>query len=180
MTAATGPLVLWVLFGSWVVHDAEELVVGPGWLARHEARLESLAAESPAARRFLDVLERDRGPLAVAIGVIGVFVLVATVLGYLDPRGWGMLVYVTILGGFALHVGVHVAQAVVLRGYVPGLVTGVVVVVPACAYLYVVLLGEGYVSPATAVVTAVVGLAVVVPTAVVAHAVGRRVAAPAR
>lgn len=180
MAAENGPLVLWLLFGSWVVHDTEELLVGPDWLERNEARLSGLAARSPAADRFLAVIEGDRIALAVAIGIIGVFVFVATVLGYLDPRGLGMFAYATILGGFALHIGVHLAQAGALHGYVPGLVTGVVVVVPTCGYLYSVLLGKGLVSSPVAVVSAVVGLAIVVPTAILAHRVGRWMAARVR
>ena len=142
MAAETGPLVLWLLFGSWVVHDTEELLVGPGWLDRNDARLSALGARSPTADRFLAVIEGDRIALAVAIGIIGVFVLVATVLGYFDPRGLGMFAYVTILGGFTLHIGVHLAQARALRGYVPGLGTGVLVVLPACGFLYSVLLDK--------------------------------------
>lgn len=176
MVAETGPLVLWLLFGSWVVHDTEELLVGPGWLERNEGRLSALAARSPTADRFLAVIEGDRIALAVAISVIGVFVFVATVVGYVDPQGLGMVAYVTILGGFILHIGVHLAQAAALRGYVPGLVTGVVVVVPAGGYLYSVLLGTGLVSGRVAVTSALIGLAIVVPTAILAHRVGRWVA----
>lgn len=176
MATETGPLVLWLLFGSWVVHDAEELLVTPRWFARNESRLATLAARSPPARRFLELVEADRTPLGVAIGVVGVFVLAATAAGYLDARGVGMLVYATVLGGYALHTGVHLAQAVVLRGYVPGVVTAVAVVAPAAAVLYRVLVRGGFVSVTTALVTAVVGLAVVVPTAVAAHAFGRHVA----
>jgi hypothetical protein len=176
MAAESGPLVLWLLFGSWVVHDAEELLVGPGWLERHDERLSAIAEQSPRAERVLAVIEGDRIALAVAIGIIGVFVLLATVLGYLDPSGYGMLAYVTILGGYTLHIGVHLAQARVLGGYVPGVVTGVVVVLPACGYLYSVLVGDGFVSGPVAAVTAVVGLAIVVPTAILSHRVGRWVA----
>lgn len=180
MAAETGPLVLWLLFGSWVVHDTEELLIGPGWLEQNEGRLSALAADSQTAERFLAAIEGDRIALAVAIGIIGGFVLLATVLGYLDPQGLGMLAYATILGGFALHIGVHLAQASALEGYVPGLGTGVLVVVPACAYLYSVLLGEGLVSRPVAILSAIIGLAIVVPTAILAHRVGRWVATGVR
>lgn len=173
MVTLTGPAVLWLLFGSWAVHDAEELLFGPGWLARHEVRLATLAARSATADRLVNVLERDRRVLAVAIGLIGLFVLAATVLGLSDPNGLGMLAYVTVLGGYALHVGIHLAQSVAVRGYAPGVATGVLVVLPACATLYGVLLASGYVSAAVATGTAVLGLAIVVPTALAAHRVGR-------
>jgi hypothetical protein len=148
-------VVFWLVPLTWLVHDAEELVTLPRWHTRNEAALRALARRSASTRRLVSSLSDSRDTFAVAAVLVG-----ATVAKVSDPDGVGLLVFAVCLGGYGLHGVVHVAQAAVFGGYVPGVVTGVVLVVPTAGYVYWRLLGEGLLSTAGVAGTALGGLVV--------------------
>lgn len=85
-----------------------------------------------------------------------------------------MVVYVTVLGGYFLHAFVHLGQSLVLRGYTPGLVTAVLLVLPTSVYLYWRLLSAPLVDVESVIATGVLGLVVFVPTVLGAKGVAGR------
>jgi hypothetical protein len=159
---------------SWLVHDAEEVLTIDRWQGARAAELAALADRSRLARRIVEVNTTPRRPFAVAVALVGVPVVGATVAGTVDPAGAGGAVFAVVLGGYALHAFVHVGQSVHLRGYTPGVVTAVAVVLPSSAYLYRRLFEAGLLDPGGAVLTAVAGLVVFVPVVVAARRLAAR------
>lgn len=106
----------------FLLHDAEEMVM--------RARCMSGIVERVSERfpRIVPLVEhlRDISGLRLALIVAeeAVLLVVALVL-FLNGFTW---VLVAMFWGFGVHLLVHVAQALVLRGYVPGLVTSVLLV----------------------------------------------------
>ncbi|WP_372910705.1 HXXEE domain-containing protein [Salinigranum sp.] len=160
--------VFWLVPVSWVVHDVEELLALPAWRRRNESALRRAARWSSVTRRLVAAFPDSRGTFAVAATLVGLFLLGGTVAGVTDPRGVGLLVFAVCLGGYGLHGPVHVAQAAVFRGYVPGVVTAASLVVPTVAFVYWRLLDAGLLTPTTAGVTAAVGLLLFLPVVFVA------------
>jgi hypothetical protein len=72
-----------------------------------------------------------------------------------------------------LHVFTHVAQAIFFRGYAPGVVGAIAAIIPGALYLYKRLFEAKLLTFKSAVVTALIGFALFVPGAMLAHEVGR-------
>lgn len=156
-------LALWVLPLSWAIHDIEEILTMVRWLQRHEADLDALVVRVPVAHRFIAAAPTTTREFVLAVGIVGIVFVGGTVLGMLDPHGIGRFVYATLLGGYCLHAIIHVAQAGLVRGYAPGVVTAVVLIPPTAGYLYQRLFTAGLLTPRLAVLTAIVGVLLLVP-----------------
>lgn len=146
------------LFIAWCVHDAEELV--------------AFRPAKPGS-----VVDRFAGAgfssMAVAIGIVGVVMAVAAYLG-VRTGGRSLLFQIGALG-FGVHGAVHIAEAILTRGYVPGVVTAVVVVVPYGVVTVRWLLAAGLADRARLARAALAGAALFVPTVLTAHLVANAV-----
>jgi hypothetical protein len=168
--------ILWTLPVVFVIHDGEELLTMPAWIAAHGPQLARMAQSSAAARRAVASLATTTPAVAVAIGAVFAVVLAVTVGATRSVgRGFWWHAYAAVLGVLFLHVYTHVFQAVLVGGYVPGLYGAVFAVLPGGAYLYRRLFRAGVLTLRAAAVDAVIGVAVALPGVLGAHALGRLV-----
>lgn len=116
----------WGLLAAWLVHDAEELVTMPRWLARARPRLERRLPGIPD--RIWRHLAPDQTHTAVAIGFMGCLIAAAAYDG--DRTDGRSPLFQVVLAGFGAHAVPHLGSAVLTGGYTPGLVTAPTVVVP--------------------------------------------------
>jgi len=169
--------VLWIVPLVFVIHDGEELLTMPGWIAAHRAQLAHLAQPSALAARAVGSLSTTTPSVALAIAVVAIVVLAVTVGASRSPgRGWWWHAYLAVLGVSFLHVYTHVLQAVLFGGYVPGLYGAVFAVLPGSAYVYRRLFRAGVLDLKMAARDAAIGIALVLPFVLAAHALGRRLA----
>ena len=173
MSTAIGLLVLWLLPGSWFVHDLEEVTTIERWSAewRHTRRNDVSAIQ----QRLVETVASTRRRFAIAVAFVGSVGVGATVAGTVDPNGFGLVIYATILGGYFLHAFGHLIQSFILRGYTPGLVTAIVLVIPVSLYLYWRLLAADLLDTRIATVTCVVGFLLFAPIVVGAKTLSGRV-----
>ncbi|MFC9398756.1 HXXEE domain-containing protein [Streptomyces sp. NPDC057027] len=167
------PLVTYGLFLAWAVHDAEELARGPRWLREN---LPGLRERFPGVpERVWKAMESvDEREFTAAVGVMAVIVASAAVAGARTGGRSGF--YQGAVTGFGLHGLVHLAQAAVARDVTPGAATSPLVVIPFSLWARGRLRRAGVLRPVSARGVAA-GLAVAAGATVVAHGVGRRVAA---
>lgn len=166
----------WLLPLVFVVHDGEELFTMPAWLDAHRTTLDAIAAGSPFAARIVATAPTSTARVAVAIGLVFALLLVVTAGVTLGrARGW-FLAYCSLLGLLFLHVFTHMAQAVLFRSYVPGLVGAVLVLLPRTIYIYRRLLAARLLDRRTAILTALAGFALFIPGALAAWVLGRLLA----
>lgn len=156
---------VWALPLSWVVHDAEELLTIDRW-SRNRPELAALADRSRLARRVVAVNSVPRRQFAVAVAVVGLVLVAGTVAAAARLDSWGGVVYAVFLGGYFLHAFSHVAQSALVRGYTPGVVTAVAVVMPVSLALYRALFRAGVLDVGLAVATALAGILVFGPVVV--------------
>ncbi|MFB4274734.1 HXXEE domain-containing protein [Nonomuraea sp. MTCD27] len=121
--------VAWGLLGAWAVHDAEELVTMARWTRAARPRLAERFPGVPWER-----LEVSQAHVNVAIGLMGGVVAVAAAAG--ARTGGRSPVFQAALAGFGAHGVVHLAQAALVRGYTPGVVTAPVVVIPYAVWAW--------------------------------------------
>lgn len=171
--------VCWLLPVAFLVHDLEELVTMPSWVAAHRAQLAALAGGVGLGEGAVDGLVLTVPALAVAMGlVLLVFVGVTWLVTRTRGRAPWLFVYALVLGGFFLHGFTHLGQVVYFGSYTPGSVTAALVVIPGSLYLYVRLAGARVLGRGRAMVGAVLGIALLAPVVVVALAIGRWVTSP--
>jgi len=141
-------MIYWLLPLAFVVHDAEELFTMPSLFIAHERPL-------------------GAAHVALAIALFLAVFLVITAGAWLRPRSfvWRAL-YGGLLGTFLLHGFVHVGQAIAFASYTPGLVTAVLVVIPASAYLWIVLLRRGAIDLKPSLAMSVLGIALFLPAVI--------------
>jgi Protein of unknown function with HXXEE motif len=123
-------LVCWGLFTAWVVHDTEEVLTATWWSRQTTTKLRAEGLPG----WLVDSVTTTTARFAVAAAVVGVAVLLVTRHG-LHTAGRSPVFQAAVLV-FGWHGLVHVGQAAILRGYVPGLVNAVLVVVPYAVWAW--------------------------------------------
>ncbi len=114
----------------FVIHEAEEVLVQHGWMKAHRADLER---RFPWSRDILAHLSR-LGRRAFAIAALEELLVLSLATCYVLVGGTcSMQVWSALFMAFSLHLLVHVAQAVAVGGYVPGLATSLLLL-PFAAY----------------------------------------------
>lgn len=166
--------VLWLLPAVFVVHDGEELLTMPGWVASHRRELDEFARLGDAAAEIVRSLPTTAAQTAVAVGLILLlFVAVTAGASASRRRGFWLYAYATLLGVLFLHVFTHIAQALLIGGYVPGLFGAVAAVIPGALYIYGRLFRAKLLTVKSAAVTALIGFALFIPGALLAQQIGR-------
>ena len=166
--------VLWLLPVIFIIHDGEELLTMPGWIAKHQRELEHLARMNETTAEIVRSLPTTKTQVAVAIGFIFLlFVAVTAGASSSRRRGPWLYAYASLLGVLFLHVFTHIAQAILVGGYAPGLIGAVAAIIPGALYIYKRLFEARLLTLKSAAVTALIGFALFVPGAMLAHQIGR-------
>lgn len=144
------------------------------WVAGHRRELDRLAGLSEQAAEMVRSLPTTTTQFAVAVAFfLLLFVLVTAGAALSRRRGFWLYAYATLLGVLFLHVFTHLAQAILFGGYVPGLVGAVAAIIPGALYIYKRLFEARLLTLKQAAVTALLGLALFIPGAMLAHGLGR-------
>jgi Protein of unknown function with HXXEE motif len=167
-------LAVWLLPATFVVHDSEEILTMPSWIARHEPLLQAIRTLGPFGDRVVANLPRTTGAVARAVAVELIVLVIVTAWVTRHPRrGLPLDIYSALLGLFVGHSVTHVGLAILLRGYTPGVMTAVVLIPPMGVYLYRRLLDSNLVTWRTAIATAAVGMLAFLPVVLAAQYLGR-------
>jgi hypothetical protein len=119
-------------------------------------------------------LPTTTGQFAVAIGAELLLFLIVTAAVWSSPKpGIWLYAYAALLGALFLHVFTHVAQAVVVQGYVPGLVSAILVILPGALYIYKRLFETKLLTLRSAAFAAMVGILLFIPGVILFQQIGR-------
>ena len=154
----------WLLPICFVIHDGEELLTMPAWIADHRAVLDAIAHSGPVARLAVEQLPTTTTEVAVAIGLELLLFIAATIAFVRDPpRPLTRYLYAALLGIFVLHSATHLAQALVLRDYTPGVVSAVLAIPPTGLVVYRALFAAKLLTWAEAISSTVIGAVAFLP-----------------
>jgi Protein of unknown function with HXXEE motif len=166
--------VLWLLPLIFIIHDGEELLTMPSWIASHQRELDRLARMSETAAEMVRSLPTTTTQVAVAIGFILLLFVVVTLGAAMScKRGFWLYAYASLLGVLFLHVFTHIAQAILVGGYTPGVIGAVTVIIPGSLYIYKRLFEEKLLTLKSAALTGLIGFALFIPAATLAHQIGK-------
>ena len=107
---------------AFIVHDGEEVAVQHKWVMSHG---DALCAKHPMLRHLFNYI-RKLNTKAFAIAALEELVLLIAITVYALIGGpYAVELWSAIFMAFSIHLIVHVIQAIVVRGYVPGLVSSI-------------------------------------------------------
>ncbi len=141
-------------FAVLAAHNAEEAITGPRWVEAHAALLRDYFAPGMLA-------VWSAGPFRTSLAMLTAILLVVALLAAAaPPRGAAVYGLLGVVAVFAANAVVpHLVGAIVLRSYVPGLVTAVVLVLPLAVWLYASSTRSGYATATGAAAAASLGVA---------------------
>lgn len=163
---------LWLFPIAFMFHDFEEIILGELWLKKHGSEIKArikkrvpdfLASQMSAA------LDKSTAELALPISLIFSLTFLATFLATVYGQ-YGFFLLASSV--FFLHGFMHLGQAILLRRYVPAVLTSVVIAIPYGLILYGRLLGEGTISLTELLVNFLIAIVLTIPFILVMHRVG--------
>ena len=111
-----------LLILAFIVHDGEEIAVVHKWVMTHG---NELCEKHPMLRRVFNYL-RKLNTKAFAIAAFEELIVLIGISAYAYIGGpYAIELWSASFMAFSLHLIVHIGQAIVVRGYVPGLVTSI-------------------------------------------------------
>ena len=153
----------------FILHDGEEVVVQHRWMLAHK---EPIAARFPRLRPLLDHLS-GLNTKAFAVAALEELLVVLLVTCHVLVGGaYALQIWSALFMAFAIHLLVHVVQAIVLRGYVPGVVTSLLLLPYAAFGFHSIRLVMG---PAELIFCTAAGLLALAVNLRLAHWVGMKV-----
>ena len=166
MTPTTILFVLFIL--AFVVHDGEEIAVEHKWVMTHG---DAVCARFPMLRRLFDHLRR-MSTKAFAVAVLEELVILVAITAYALIGGpYGIELWSAAFIAFSIHLVVHIVQSIILRGYVPGLVTSILLL--PLSYFGMKSLCNIF-TPSQLLLYGVIGVAIMLPNLAFAHWIGMK------
>lgn len=107
---------------AFIIHDAEELMAQHRWMLRHR---ESLISKFPRLERIIEHLS-GLSTLSFAVAALEELIVLFLATQWILIDGWlATEIWSALFIAFSIHLLVHIGQGIVVRGYVPGLVTSI-------------------------------------------------------
>ena len=107
---------------AFIIHDTEEIIFQHKWMLRHK---ESLLQRFPKAKTMIDMLSSlSTKAFAIAAFEELVVILLATAWILADGK-FAIEIWSALFIAFSFHLLVHIGQGIMIRGYVPGIVTSI-------------------------------------------------------
>jgi hypothetical protein len=148
------PLRSAVAFLALAAHNAEEALYARDWAL---ANMELLTRYTRAG--LVDIWAGAEFRLSL-LGLTLVLLALAVCAGRAPQRSAAVYLLLGVLAVFAANaIFPHVAGAVALRAYVPGVATAIAFVLPAASWVYMSTLREGYATRRGTLIAATVGIA---------------------
>lgn len=154
---------------AFCIHDAEEIAVQHRWIMKHEI---GLKARPHWIRHIIDRLKRlstTAFSIAALEELLIILVATANVLvdGFLSAEIW-MAIFIA----FSLHLIIHIIQAVIVKGYIPGVVSSILLL----PYAYYGFMSISLVkSPCEIAALGAMGVAFMIVNLIFAHWLGLKI-----
>ena len=107
---------------AFLIHEMEEILVHHKWMSAHK---EDLLRRFPKFQpMILHLSSLNTKAFTIAVMEELVLLLLATAY-YLEGGPYAMEVWTALFVAFSVHLVVHVCQGIIIKGYVPGLITSI-------------------------------------------------------
>ena len=107
----------------FILHDTEEAIVQHRWMLAHR---EALALRFPNLRPVIEHLSNIGTKAFVVAAMEELIALIIATSHVLIGGPYSTQIWSALFLAFSLHLFVHLVQAILFRGYVPGIVTSLI------------------------------------------------------
>jgi hypothetical protein len=162
---------IWLFPIVFMMHDFEEIILGEPWLRKNAGEIKDRINRVPAfpAKQIGSVLDKTAAELSFPISLIFGLTVVSAYLA-VTHEAYGFLLLASAV--FFLHGFMHLGQALILRRYIPAVITSAVFVIPCGLVLYARLIHEGTVDPSGLLICSLLAAILAVPFILVTHKAG--------
>jgi len=149
---------IWCFPILFMFHDFEEVIFMKPWFSNREEKiLKKFPKFAPSLIEHFNKV--SQAGFAFAVAIIFVLVSVVTITASIFDF---YLIWLGLFGVYLLHLFVHCIQAIVLKDYVPSLVTSVIFIPVSCWILQIVLSNVSYSGAAIAITVIISGVVAIV------------------
>ena len=114
---------------AFLIHDLEEILVQHKWMSAHK---EDLIRRFPRLQpMILHLSSLNTKAFTIAVIEELVLLLLATAY-YLADGPYALEIWAALFVAFSVHLVVHIGQGIIIRGYVPGLITSILLLPYSC------------------------------------------------
>jgi hypothetical protein len=159
---------MWLFLAAFMIHDFEEIIVVESWMKKNYQRIHKLVPGS-IGRIMSGMSDIKSSQFAVAVFIEFIFFIPVT---YLAVEHHNYILFVGVNAVLLIHVFTHLGQSIYLKSYTPGVITGLIVVLPYSLYLFYRMLNEELVSMKEILMYAPSGL-ILIPLVMLGHKVGK-------
>ena len=152
----------------FMLHDFEEIIMQQRWMERNA---DELSRRFPVLRKQIMQL-RELSTTGFAIAVAEEFIIISGVSVYAVLSRHYFL-WMALFLAFGIHLLVHVGQFVLLRKYIPAIVTSLLCL-PYAVYVCYLFYSTGLFTAMDFLLGGILGVLVMVLNLKLAHALGRR------
>jgi hypothetical protein len=163
---------IWLFPIAFMFHDFEEIILGEPWLRKNAGEIrERIEKGAPAflAKQIEAILDKSTTELAFPIRLIFGLTFISSFLA-VEYEAFGFFLLAS--GAFFLHGFMHLGQAIVLRRYVPAIISSALIAIPYGLVLYWRLIEEGIVDTPRLLIYFLFAAVLVVPFMLVMHIAG--------
>ncbi|MBT2666547.1 HXXEE domain-containing protein [Bacillus sp. ISL-4] len=138
--------IIWLCPIIFIFHDLEEIITIESSMKASKNRFQ----KSSFVQLILNMREK-LGSTAAQLSVSATWILLiisftTVVTAHLTLNGGGFLLYTAILNLFILQAIMHVVQSIFFKGYTPGIITALFLLIPYCLIAYDSLFEHGLID----------------------------------
>ncbi|WP_028391141.1 HXXEE domain-containing protein [Bacillus cihuensis] len=128
--------IIWLFPIIFIFHDLEEIITIESSMKASKNRFQ----KSPFVHLILNMREK-LGSTAAQLSVSATWILLiisftTVVTAHFTLNGGGFLLYTAILNLFILQAIMHIVQSIFFKGYTPGIITALFLLIPYCLIAY--------------------------------------------
>lgn len=169
---STGWLFLFIILFpiAFILHDGEEIITQEKWMSKHK---ESLLIRFP---RLKPMIEQLAGLSTKAFAIAALEELLIILLATLDLLlnvAYSFPIWSALFIAFSFHLLIHIGQAIIVRGYIPGIITTILCI--PYAFYGVLIIGTFYNGWELVAIT-ILGIVAMLLNLKFAHWLGKRIA----
>ena len=107
---------------AFLIHDLEEILVQHKWMSAHKENLLRRFPRLQPMIRHLSSLNTKAFTIAVIEELV---LLILATAYYLADGSYALEIWTALFVAFSVHLVVHIGQGIIIRSYVPGLSTSI-------------------------------------------------------
>lgn len=128
--------VIWLFPIIFIFHDLEEIITIESSMSKYKYSSQT----SPFIEQTLN-MRRKLGSTAAQLSVSATWILLiisftTLMTAHFSVNGGGFLLYTAILNLFILQATMHIVQSIFFKGYTPGIITALSLLIPYCLIAY--------------------------------------------